>query len=138
MPPECAWCGERIEGAPVDEHGTVYRRLCFDLWRALLWPELAREGGSRSSPARSSVARRRMPPIRHLWIVARPETDLFVYLSQRFAGRPHVELILDRRHGERRQRAASPTIERRQADRRQHPVEADLARLGVTIVQTDD
>ena len=106
--------------------------------RALLWPELAREGGSRSSPALSSVARCRMPRIRHLWIVARHETDLFVYLSQRFADRPHVELIRDRRHGERRQRAASPTIERRQADRRQHSVEADLARLGVTIVQTDD
>jgi hypothetical protein len=39
----CAWCGERIEGEPVDDHGTTYHRLCFDMRRALLWRELARE-----------------------------------------------------------------------------------------------
>jgi hypothetical protein len=38
------WCGDPIVGDPVDEHGTVYDRLCFDSRRARLWPELAREG----------------------------------------------------------------------------------------------
>jgi len=76
--------------------------------------------------------------MRYLWIVAPHETDLFVYLSQRFAGRSHVEVILDRRHGQRRQHVASTPIERRQANRRQHSVQVDLDRLGVTIVRTPE
>ena len=30
-PPQCALCGDQIEGQPVDDHGVSYQRLCHDL-----------------------------------------------------------------------------------------------------------
>jgi hypothetical protein len=74
--------------------------------------------------------------MRHLWIVARDRPDVYEYFKTRlFIGRPNVEVILDRREGERRERTASPSPERRQGDRRQTSVEDDLASLGIAIVR---
>jgi hypothetical protein len=61
---------------------------------------------------------------RHLFIVSRSETSLYQYLIERFIDDSNVEIILDRRRGERR-RAQQGLPERRQADRRTHP-EVDL------------
>jgi hypothetical protein len=61
-----------------------------------------------------------------LLIVARQNVQLYEYLKQEFAGES-VEVILDRRQGERRQRDAGPAgAEQRQGDRRQH-ADADEA-----------
>jgi hypothetical protein len=72
--------------------------------------------------------------MRDLWIIPRDDVELYEYFTTHFAGRPDVEVILDRRQGERRQRAAPSPAERRRAERRRHSVEADLAALGVAIV----
>jgi hypothetical protein len=62
---------------------------------------------------------------RHLFVVSRSETSLYQYLIERFIDDPNVEVILDRRRGERRRRGSPGLPERRQADRRTHP-EVDL------------
>ena len=73
--------------------------------------------------------------MRHLWIVSRAEPKLYECLKDHFAGRPGVNVVFDRRRGQRRQRAASAPLERRQAERRQRSVDEDLAALGVAIAR---
>ena len=62
---------------------------------------------------------------RHLFIVSRSETSLYQHLIERFLDDPNVEVILDRRRGERRRRVPQDPPGRRLADRRTHP-EVDL------------
>src|SRR5262245_23839169 len=68
------------------------------------------------------VQRRRtieMPMARHLFLVSRHEARLYEYLLERFRDDGNVEVILDRRRGERRRRAdGKPQPERRRSDRR--------------------
>ena len=73
--------------------------------------------------------------MRYLVIVSRDEPRLYEYLKNQFAGRPHVDVVLDRRHGQRRQRATLAPLERRQAERRQRLMDEDLASLGVAIAR---
>jgi len=64
---------------------------------------------------------------RTLFVVSRRNPDLYQYLRERFASDPAVEVILDRRVAQRRQRRLPVDAERRRADRRQRPeVEAEL------------
>jgi len=74
--------------------------------------------------------------MRDVFIVARDETDLYEYLKQHFAGRLDVEVILDRRNGERRRRHEVPAVERRARGRRVRSVEGDLTALGVAVVMS--
>jgi hypothetical protein len=53
----------------------------------------------------------------HLLIVPRADPQLFDYLSRRLSGVPRVEVILDRRAGERR-RSDRPATDRRRGERR--------------------
>jgi hypothetical protein len=53
----------------------------------------------------------------HLLIVPRADPQLFDYLSRRLSGVPRVEVILDRRAGERR-RSDRPVTDRRRGERR--------------------
>jgi hypothetical protein len=71
---------------------------------------------------------------RDLFIVARSDAALHAYLSRYFAGRPDVDVISDRRYGERRRRHEPTAIERRRATRRRYAVAAHLAALGVAVV----
>ena len=72
---------------------------------------------------------------RTLFIVSRQHPDLYAYLRERFASDTAVEVILDRRLGQRRQRAAQIATERRQADRRTRPeVEAELKTRSHAII----
>lgn len=72
--------------------------------------------------------------MRELWIIPRNDPELYEYFRSHFAGRPDVDVILDRREGERRQGDGSSPVERRRSERRRHSVERDLAALGVAIV----
>jgi hypothetical protein len=64
---------------------------------------------------------------RRLVIVSREHPDLYVYLRDRLAADPDVEMILDRRLGERRGAQRPSHAQRRQRDRRSRPdVDADL------------
>ncbi len=58
---------------------------------------------------------------RHLFLVSRQDARLYEYLVDRFRDDSNVEVILDRRQGERRSRAQSAGHaggDRRRADRR--------------------
>lgn len=59
------------------------------------------------------------PMARHLFLVSRHEARLYEYLLERFRDDGNVEVILDRRRGERRGRSdAQQQPERRRSDRR--------------------
>jgi hypothetical protein len=75
------------------------------------------------------------PPDRFLFIVSRGNTKLASYLQNHFTGDTTVRVVVDRRHGERRQRSADVTADRRRADRRTRPhVDKELRLTSFAIV----
>src|SRR5262245_37737720 len=75
------------------------------------------------------------PPDRFLFIVSRGNTKLATYLQGHFAGDTTVQVVVDRRHGERRQQTAEVAAERRRADRRSRPhVDKELRLTSFAIV----
>jgi len=104
----CAWCqaegspadlGERepLED-PVETHGLCQRHLTQLL------------GAARSRPSAGP---------RLLIVVKRSDQGLSEYLTRAMVGVEGVQVMVDRRHGERRREVRSTPGERRQADRRQ-------------------
>ena len=75
----------------------------------------------------------------HLFIVSRQQLDLYRYLSREFSSESDVEVILDRRYGERRirgERGGTPRGDRRQTDRRgQKDIGSQINTLGYTFVR---
>jgi hypothetical protein len=55
---------------------------------------------------------------RHLFIIARAAQDFYEYLKRQFAGQLDVNVVLDRRLDERRERQEAHEPERREKDRR--------------------
>lgn len=75
---------------------------------------------------------------RELFIVARDRADLYRYLSQTFADAENVEVIWDRRGGERRRIANGVVPERRRQDRRQRlSVDEDIRVVGYAFLALD-
>jgi hypothetical protein len=71
---------------------------------------------------------------RLLFIVARNEDELLEELRRSFAGIPRVEIVVDRRQGQRRRSAHGAQIERRQQDRRAAPpLDTRLATMGWAV-----
>ena len=74
----------------------------------------------------------------HLFIVSRQEPQLFAYLSREFASEDDVQVILDRRVGDRRKSTVTHPVERRQADRRTLAhVPRQISSLGYAFVRVD-
>ena len=74
--------------------------------------------------------------VQYLLIVARNQPDLWRYLKANFVGDEKVEVILDRRLGERRQRAHPHELERRKGERRRQPsLDKDLTYRSFVIVR---
>lgn len=71
---------------------------------------------------------------RRLYVVARTQSELFERLQRDLASVPGVEVIRDRRHGERRTRPRPAAPERRLGDRRSRDVGLDLERYGRAVV----
>lgn len=71
---------------------------------------------------------------RLLVIVDRQQAEQYDRLKRAFAEDREVEVIVDRRQGERRRTGSRGPVERRHRDRRHRKVDADLARLGVALV----
>ena len=71
-----------------------------------------------------------------LVIVAWTQPSLYHYLTVRFAGIPGVEVLLDRRHGQRRREEASPPTERRSGNERRK-VRGEAHPFGFTLVRVD-
>jgi len=75
---------------------------------------------------------------RELFIVSRDRADLYRYLTQTFADAENVEVVWDRRAGERRAQADSRAPERRRADcRTRRTVEDDLQAVGYAFLALD-
>jgi ribosomal protein S18 acetylase RimI-like enzyme len=74
---------------------------------------------------------------RRLYVVARDQAQLYERLRHELAGATHVEIIHDRRTGERRTGRAPALQERRIADRRVHDVRRELQGYGRAIVELD-
>jgi len=55
---------------------------------------------------------------RHLFIVSRRDRALYEYLLTRFADDDRVEVILDRRYGDRRRNSRTIGSDRRRSERR--------------------
>jgi len=72
---------------------------------------------------------------RYLYIVSLRQWALFDALLGRFLDDPKVQVILDRRRGNRRQAEAFVALERRRVDRRQQlGVSKELRRRSVAVV----
>jgi hypothetical protein len=89
-----------------------------------------RSRSKREEPA-APASRRRL-----IFLVSREAIAHYEYLRQAFQGEEDVEVILDRRRGERRGQAGEPGVERRRRDRRVRPNAEDRLRaLGWSIVE---
>ena len=73
--------------------------------------------------------------VRLLLIVSRTDPGHYTYLSRVFGGAA-VDVILDRRVGERRQRLEQAAPDRRQEFRRQRDISKELQRSGWALVRT--
>lgn len=71
---------------------------------------------------------------RLLFIVSREEPRLYHYVRAAFASTEAVEVILDRRYGERRRSARPVDVDRRQGERRATDVGQSLRHLGWATV----
>ena len=76
--------------------------------------------------SRSLQAQPSRDKVRCLFIVARDQPDLWHHLRQDFAEDEEIQVVLDRRRGERRQHVWAHDPERRQADRRLASIDRDL------------
>ena len=76
---------------------------------------------------RSLKARPMGGKVRCLFIVARNQPDLWHYLRRDFAEDEEIQVLLDRRRGDRRQRYQGQEPERRGGNRRRQPsIDNDL------------
>jgi ribosomal protein S18 acetylase RimI-like enzyme len=69
-----------------------------------------------------------------LYVVARDQSVLFAQIRRDLGKIPEVEVVQDRRQGERRRRPVFTAPERRVGDRRLVSVDEDLARYGRAVV----
>jgi hypothetical protein len=115
--PGCPTCGS--------ESWAVLGRFIADAWSKRLGagdrPDHGPQGG---------------PGARVLLIVAGHQVPLYQRLTRAFAGEASVQVLLDRRGGERRSRSERSSVERRSGDRRAHASVEDLVRtIGWALVR---
>lgn len=80
------------------------------------------------------VATRR-PVRRILLIVARGDPLMYATLKQSFAGYAGIDVILDRRHTQRRRLVLPTEVDHRLRERRSFNIDALLQRLGWVVVE---
>lgn len=74
--------------------------------------------------------------VRYLVVTARNRADLYSYLRRQFSPDGEVQVLLDRRRGERRRRQESYESERRRGDRRSQPGKDDcILYYGLLVVR---
>jgi hypothetical protein len=73
-----------------------------------------------------------------LLIVSRHSSTLYAYACSEFQGLgSEIDVILDRRRGERRRARIVTGTDRRRGDRRARPVDQDLRGIGWAIIRRD-
>jgi hypothetical protein len=110
----CRGCDELQADSVVSDHPWHY--LCFLFWQGR--SEVVRQTHRGDTAAANQS--KGMSPLRARWVVVvkvnRPEA--FASLRRHFAGTPWVEVVIDRRRGERRQASGKSPTERRRGGRR--------------------
>lgn len=88
---------------------------------------------------RAASAGDRDRPAQQVLVIARAQRALFEYAKRAFAGNPTVQVVLDRRRGERRRSDRTPREpERRRGDRRTAmDLDEQLQVLGWALVRLD-
>ena len=75
---------------------------------------------------------------KQIMVVARDRQKLFEYAKRAFSGNSSVEVVLDRRRGERRNADKTSSPERRRGDRRlMNEIDNHLRALGWAVVRLD-
>ncbi len=74
------------------------------------------------------------PPVRYLFIVARDRPDMLEQVKERLRGDTRIEVIADRRYGERRRSAVPREPDRRGGDRRRPTKPRDDPSIYPTLV----
>ena len=74
------------------------------------------------------------PPVRYLFIVARNRPDMLEQVKERLRGDNRIEVIADRRYGERRRSAVPREPDRRGPDRRRPTTARDDLSVYPTLV----
>ena len=70
-----------------------------------------------------------------MFVVARGRSDLYDHLREGCRGVESIDVVLDRRHAERRRRwGAAPAAERRRTERRTWRVDEDLGTFGFAVI----
>jgi len=122
----CLWSWEIVDA----EHGSVVESSWATEWTGYTSPREALQAGvirltnltrsSRRAPlhARLTPAVGQRSQTRHFVVVARAATELYESLKRTFEGRDNIEVIRDRRFGERRKRDDAVGLDRRRGDRR--------------------
>jgi hypothetical protein len=72
---------------------------------------------------------------RLVFVVSRTQPERYAFLTRAFDGEEAVEIVLDRRHGERRRQPVACAHERRRRDRRARVQTGELDRLGWTLIR---
>jgi hypothetical protein len=72
---------------------------------------------------------------RLLFVVSRAEPKRYEYLRTAFAGEEAVEIVFDRRVGQRRQHPIPYEEDRRRGERRARDLSHELDRLGYTLIR---
>ena len=77
-------------------------------------------------------------PAKQIFVVARDREKLFEYAKRAFSGNSSVEVVLDRRRGERRNGEKAGAPDRRRGDRRlMNEIDNHLRALGWAVVRLD-
>lgn len=73
--------------------------------------------------------------LRALFVVSRGDGQRYNDLSYAFAGDDSVQVIFDRRRGDRRQQPEGRPVDRRQGSRRSRTIDAELRTLGWAVIR---
>lgn len=75
---------------------------------------------------------------RYIFIVARGHPELRAHLAREFITEEGVEVLIDRRQGDRRRRRDTRPDDRRRFDRRAHPpIKHELRTLNFALVRAE-
>ncbi len=86
-------------------------------------------GSETWTPLARFLSDRRPAATRQLFIVARQRLNLYRYVKRALQDNPSVEVIIDRRTGQRRETSQPVVPDRRRGDRRLRPEVDDMLRL---------
>ena len=76
--------------------------------------------------------------VRNLFIVTREHPDLWAHLAREFSGEAGVEVVLNRRHQDRRRSPRAPESERRRSERRSRPsIDNELSSMNFALVPSE-